>query len=62
MAIQVCSGPGNCQLENTGVVIDYRWTGCGDPLNCYTVSDEFIQINILFPFICFDMISVHSEY
>ncbi|KAI9550245.1 hypothetical protein GHT06_001532 [Daphnia sinensis] len=35
MGIQVCYGPGNCQQENTGVVLDYRWTGCGDPYNCY---------------------------
>ena len=59
MAIRVCSGPGNCQLEKTGVVIDYRWTGCGDPRNCYTVSAEFNQINILITFMCFDLISVH---
>lgn len=38
MGIQVCYGPGNCQQENTGVVLDYRWTGCGDPYNCYTVT------------------------
>ena len=47
MAIRVCYGPGNCQQENTGVVIDYRWTGCNDPRNCRTVSDEFIEKNIL---------------
>ena len=61
MAIRVCYGPGNCQQEKTGVVIDYRWTGCGDPRNCYTVSDEFIEKNILIPFMCFVLISVHSE-
>ena len=39
MGIQVCNGPGNCQVENTGVVIDYRWTDCTDAYNCYNVSD-----------------------
>jgi hypothetical protein len=34
MGIQVCYGPGNCQVENTGVVLDYRWTGCADVDNC----------------------------
>jgi hypothetical protein len=38
MGIQVCSGPENCQVENTGVVLDFFWLNCGDPHNCYTVS------------------------
>ncbi len=42
MGIQVCYGPGNCQVENTGVVLDYRWTDCADPYNCYSVSADYI--------------------
>jgi hypothetical protein len=48
MGIQVCYGPGNCQVENTGVVLDYRWTGCADPYNCYSVSaDDLIHLNLI---------------
>ena len=48
MGIQVCTGPGNCQVENTGVVLDFNWYGCGDPYNCYTVSYLFsISLNCL---------------
>jgi hypothetical protein len=47
MGIQVCYGPGNCQMENTGVVLDYRWTGCADPYNCYSVSsDDLIGLHL----------------
>ena len=38
LGIQVCSGPGNCQQEGTGLVIDYHWTGCQDAYSCYNVS------------------------
>ena len=61
MAIRVCYGPGNCQQEKTGVVIDYRWTGCNDPRNCRTVSDEFIEKTYSYSHMCFVLISVHSE-
>ena len=36
--IEICSISGNCQLEETGIVIDYAYTGCTNPRNCYNVS------------------------
>ena len=44
MGIQVCYGPGNCQQENTGVVLDYRWAGCADPWNCYIVLLPYLTL------------------
>ena len=35
-------------IERTGVVLDYRWTGCGDPRNCYTVFYSYESFNSLF--------------
>jgi hypothetical protein len=43
MGIQVCSGPENCQVESTGVVLDFFGLNCGDPHNCYTVIKLFVS-------------------
>ena len=41
LPIETCTALNNCQEEQTGLVIDFHWTGCTDPKACTYVTILF---------------------
>ena len=58
LGIQICSAPGKCQQQGTGLVIDYSWTGCKDQKSCYTVKTFNLNQSVKIKVICHEFFLV----